>query len=139
MKFLALLLALLVSAQAAPLHLSKKAVSAAVQQVVEAQLTALRAQDYAAAYALASVRLQRQFTASLFARLIKRGYPALAHHARSEAGFVYDDGQGRAEVIISVYDGQDRQSDYRYLMVKQSDQWRINGVLAEAPPKRGDT
>ena len=42
-------------------------------------------------------------------------------------------------MIISVYDGQDRQSDYRYLMVKQSDQWRINGVLAEAPPKRGDT
>ena len=139
MRFLALLLALAASLHAAPLHLSKKGVSAPVRQVVDAQLAALRADDYAAAYALASAQIQQQFTARLFERMIKRGYPALARHARAEPGLVHDDGAGRAEVVISVYDSQDRQMDFRYRLVQQNDEWRINGVVTEAPPKRGDT
>ena len=139
MKIILLLLCLAVTVGAEPLHLSSKEVRKGVLEVVDAQLTAIHEGKYDAAYALASVNIQRQFSELLFERLIKRGYPALARHARAETGLVRDDSEGRAEVVVSVYDGQDRQTDYRYLVVRQGDEWRINGVVAAPLPKRGDT
>jgi hypothetical protein len=139
MKWFLLMLCLAVTAGAEPMRISPKDVRKGVQQVVEAQLAAFHENEYGEAYALASASIQRQFSAALFERMIKRGYPALARHARAELGLVHDDGEGRAEVVVSVYDAQERQTDFRYLVVLQGEEWRVNGVVAAPPPKRGDT
>lgn len=138
MKFFLLLLGLVASAGAEPTRVSSKEVQAEVRTVVEAQLAAFRAEDYGAAYALAAASLQRKFSAPLFERLIKRGYPALARHARAELGLVRGDRQDRAEVVVSVYDGREQQADFRYLMVRQRAGWRIDGVEPVPVAKRGD-
>lgn len=138
MKFFLLLLGLVVSAGAAQPPVSSKKVQDEVRMVVEAQLAAFRADDYGAAYALAAANLQRRFSAPLFERLIKRGYPALARHTRTELGLVRGDGQDRAEVVVSVYDGREQQADFRYLVVRQRAGWRINGVEPVPVAKRGD-
>ncbi len=62
-------------------HASTKAVREAVQEVVAAQLLAIKDGDFEKAYGYATEGIKRRFTAPVFAALIRRGYPALIRHA----------------------------------------------------------
>ena len=134
MRTFALMLLLLATVHGAQSQLSKKEVSDAVRAVVAAQLAALKVDDYEKAYEFASTQIKKQFPLTLFAEMVKRGYPALAGHARAEPGLVYDNREGRAGVVISVYDERDMQVDYRYLLALEDGAWRIDGVVLE--PRR---
>jgi hypothetical protein len=121
------------------MRLSPKPVRDEVRAVVTAQLAALRSGDFAAAYDFAAQAVRRQFDERLFALMIRRGYPPLLKPGRSELGVVRDDGQGAAQVSVTVTDARNRSTVYRYWLVKERAGWRINGVVLEQRPPRGDT
>ena len=136
-----LLLGLLATATAAEpeLRLSSRKTRDEVRAVVEAQLAALRAGDFEAAYDFASAGIRRQFDARLFAAMIRRGYPALLRPGQSDLGIVRDDGADQAQILVTVTDRQGRSTVYRYLLEKEEAGWRISGVVLEQRPPRGDT
>jgi hypothetical protein len=135
-----LLLGLLSPARAAEpeMRLSPRKIRDEVKAVVEAQLAALRTGDFATAYDFAAQGIRRQFDERLFAAMIRRGYPALLRPGSSDVGVVRDDGEGTAQVMVTVTDRQDRSTVYRYWLVQEEAGWRINGVVLEQRPPRGD-
>lgn len=135
-----LLLGLLAAVRAAEpeMRLSPKKVRDEVRAVVEAQLAALRAGDFATAYDFAARGIKRQFDERLFGAMIRRGYAALLKPDQTDLGVVRDDGAGTAEVSVTATDRQKRSTVYRYWLVKEDDVWRISGVVLEQRPPRGD-
>jgi hypothetical protein len=131
---------LLAGARAAEpeMRVSPKKVRDEVRAVVEAQLTALRSGDFSAAYALASAGIREQFDEEIFAEMIRRGYPPLLRSDEADLGIVRDREGEQAQVTVSVLDRQKRAIVYRYWLVKESGGWRINGVVLEQRPARGD-
>lgn len=136
-----LMLGLLVTVQAAEpeMRLSPKKIRDEVRAVVEAQLAALRTGDFDAAYDCAAEGIRRQFDAWLFAAMIRRGYPALLRQDKTDLGVVRDDGEGTAQLLVTVIDRQNRSTVYRYWLVQEEAGWRISGVVLEQRPPRGDT
>ncbi|MBA4136105.1 MAG: hypothetical protein C0518_02170 [Opitutus sp.] len=120
-------------------RLSPREIRDGVRSTVEGQLGALRAGKLAIAYEFAARGLRRQFSAEVFAEMIRRGYPALVEHTRAEFGLVRDDGAGRAALDVTVFDGRDRPARFHYQLVQERAGWRIEGVIATRPPARGDT
>jgi hypothetical protein len=120
------------------MRLSPKKVRDEVRAVVEAQLAALRTGDFATAYDFAARGIRRQFDVPLFAAMIRRGYPALLKPGQAEIGLVRDDGEGTAQVSVTIIDSQKRSTVYRYWLVQEGEAWRINGVAIEQRPPRGD-
>jgi hypothetical protein len=118
--------------------LSPRKVRDEVRAVVAAQLAALRTGDFATAYDFAARGIRRQFDERLFALLLKRGYAPLLKAGPTDIGLVRDDGEGTAQVSVTVTDLQKRATVYRYWLVKEGDAWRINGVVLEQRPPRGD-
>lgn len=136
-----LLAACLAGAQGAEpeMRLSPKKVRDEVRAVVEAQLAALRAGDFATAYSFAARPLRRQFDLRLFALMLRRGYAPLLKPGSADLGLVRDDGNGAAQVTVTVTDGQNRATIYRYWLIKEGENWRVAGVVLEQRPPRGDT
>ena len=136
-----LMLGLLAGARAAEpeMRLSPKKVRDEVKTVVEAQLAALQAGDFATAYGFAARGIKAQFDVRVFALMIKRGYAPLLKHDAADVGLVHDNGRGTAQVAVTVTDGLQRSTAYRYWLVLETDGWRITGVVLEQKPPRGDT
>ena len=135
--FLTLGLATAARAAEPAMHLSAKKVRDEVTAVVTAQLAALKAGDFAAAYTHAAAGIRRQFDARVFALLIKRGYAPLLRQATVDLGVVRDDGDHVANVVVTVTDSLNRSTVYRYWLVRE-DRWRISGVVLDQKPPRGD-
>jgi Domain of unknown function (DUF4864) len=136
-----LLLGLLAGVHAAEpvMRLSPKKIRDEVQAVVQAQLSALRAGDFAAAYDLASAGIKEQFDERLFALMIRRGYPALLTADTADLGVVRDRDGEEAQVTVAVPDKLKRSLVFRYWLVHEEEGWRINAVALEQRPPRGDT
>jgi acyl-CoA reductase-like NAD-dependent aldehyde dehydrogenase len=105
-----------------------------VRAVVVAQLAALQQADFAAAYAQAAAALRRQFPPDVFAAMIRRGYPGLLRHQRAEPGLVRDDQRGRAWVDVTVTPAHGDEQYFRYWLVREAGEWRVEGVVGRAPP-----
>lgn len=137
---LVLVLGLVLGAVAAEreLRLSPKKVRDEVRAVVEAQVAALQAGDFATAYDLAARGIKRQFDVRLFTAMIRRGYAPLLRPGPPDLGVVRDDGEGTAQVSVTVTDGQKRSIVYRYWLVQEGETWHISGVVLEQRPPRGD-
>jgi hypothetical protein len=120
------------------MQLSPKKVRDEVRAVVEAQLAALQSGDFATAYEFAARGIRRQFDERLFAAMIRRGYAPLLKPDKTDLGVVRDDGEGTAQVSVTVTDRQKRSTVYRYWLAKEDDVWRISGVALEQRPPRGD-
>jgi len=120
------------------MRLSPRKVRDEVRTVVEAQLAALQAGDFATAYEFAARGIRRQFDERLFAAMIRRGYAPLLKPDKTDLGVVRDDGEGTAQVSVTVTDRQKRSTVYRYWLAKEDDVWRISGVMLEQRPPRGD-
>lgn len=120
------------------MKLSSKKVRDEVRAVVEAQLAALRTGDFATAYDFAARPIRRQFDERLFELMIKRGYASLLKPGSADVGSVRDDGEGIAQVLVTITDAQKRVTVYRYWLTKEGEAWRIAGVMLEQRPPRGD-
>lgn len=116
---------------------SPKPIREAVRATVEAQLSAIRENNFAQAYEYASAGVRERFTEGVFAAMIRRGYPALVRHTQADVGAVRDDGKNRARVSVTVFDRLNRSTSYRYLLIEEEAGWRIEGVVGEvAPPQK---
>ncbi len=96
--------------------------------VVESQFTAFRDGDYARAYSFAAAGLQQQFTVAAFERMVKDGYPIIAYWRAVSFGEVEDNGR-EAVVLLSVQGRGGRTRSFRYLLIREANEWRINGVM----------
>jgi hypothetical protein len=110
------LLGLLASVSAAEprMRLSPKMVRDEVRTVVESQLAALRKGDFETAYGFAAKGIRRQFDARVFGLMLKRGYAPLLRHIKEDLGIVRDDGEGTAQMAVTVTDSLNRSTAYRY-------------------------
>ncbi len=121
------------------MRFSQKNVREAVKAVVAAQLGALQAGQFEAAYVFAARGIRAQFDARLFAQLMKRGYAPLVQHQQADLGIVHDNGAGTAELRVTVVDRLQRSTRYHYWLVNEAAGWRISGVVLEPQPPAGDT
>lgn len=121
------------------MRLSSGGVRTDVKAVVAAQLKALQARDFDAAYTYAARGIKAQFDRPLFAALMERGYAPLLQHQSVEIGVVRDNGAGLAQVTVTVLDQRQRRTTYRYALVQEDGDWRIAGVVLEQSPLLGDT
>ena len=134
------LIGLVVAAGAAEpeMRLSPKKVRDEVKAVVESQLAALRQGEVETAYRFAAEGIRRQFDARVFGLMLKRGYAPLLRHTKADVGIVRDDGDGAAQVAVTVTDRVNRSTAYRYWLVQEEEGWRISGVVLEQKPPHGD-
>ena len=121
------------------MRFSQKNVRDAVKAVVVAQLGALQAGQFEAAYVFAARPIRAQFDERLFAQLMKRGYVPLLQHQQADLGIVRDNGAGTAELRVTVVDHLKRSTRYHYWLVQEAAGWRISGVVLEPQPPAGDT
>jgi len=125
-------------AQEPEMRLSPRKVREEVRAVVDAQLVALRESDLTTAYGYAARGIKRQFDARLFGLMIKRGYAPLLRQDKSDLGVVRDNGEGMAQVTVTVTDRLNRSTVYNYWLVKEEEGWRISGVVLEQKSPRSD-
>jgi ABC-type transporter MlaC component len=108
-------------------HRSSDEVKKALSAVIEAQLAAFRAEDYAKAYTFAAAEIQGMFNRDQFEQMVKTGYPLIAHSTTAEFGLAIDSGD-EAVVSVKVSNGEKKSVTYQYHLVKQKGAWRIGGV-----------
>ena len=120
------------AAEPAESHYSKADVRKELVAVVDLQLAAFRAGDFKRAYTFAAEPLRLQFTLKEFTVMITRSYPFIAHNERAETGLPMDDG-ANATMSVRVFGPGGKSADFRYTLVRETDGWRISGVLPEKP------
>ncbi|HSH39752.1 MAG TPA: DUF4864 domain-containing protein [Chthoniobacterales bacterium] len=95
--------------------------------VVNDQLTAFRAADYASAYSYAANGMQQKFTLPQFERMVRRNYAHMAEARRVEFGSVRVDGlTATVQVFFFKCDGSMR--TFIYSLTAERDVWKISGV-----------
>ena len=109
---------------------------AGVRSVVEAQFEAFRDDDYSRARSYASAEIQRQFTTAAFERMVKGGYPGIAFWQKVSFGAVADNGH-EAIIEVSVTSRRGHTRNFRYLLIREGELWRINGVVEFEPTATG--
>lgn len=109
------------------MHHSTAEVRQQVVGVVQSQFAAFREGDYARAYSLAAAGLQKQLTVTSFERMVKDGYPIIAYWRAISFGDVVDN-RREAEVIVTVQGRSGRTRFFRYMLVREDNEWRISGV-----------
>ncbi len=107
-----------------------------IRAVIEAQLRAFRADDGAAAFALASPDIQRLFgDPDRFMAMVRSGYQAVYRPRSHEFRDLAPEGDRLVQRVLLV--GPDGVPVVAaYLMERQPDgSWRIDGCVFERPPE----
>jgi hypothetical protein len=114
-------------------HPSSAALKKELTGIVESQLAAFRANDYAKAYSFAASELQTIYSLQDFETMVKGAYPIIAKSSGAEFGMVFDQGE-KALVHVRVENtAEKRSAQYRYLFQKEAHGWRITGVFEIKP------
>lgn len=106
----------------------------AAGRVVMQQLEAFRQGDFSTAYTFASISVRQQFDPPGFERMVRGGYPEIAHSTsatiegsrRGDAGEIY--------LFLRIVGDNGRAVDAVYELVTESSGWRINGVVTRPDP-----
>lgn len=107
--------------------LSETNVETELREVIQAQLTAFRKDDYPEAYKYAASSIKEHFPLPAFERMVKQGYPLIAQSSTVQFGVVVDNGkQAVVNVVVAGENGRTRH--YQYLMQREEAGWRIGGV-----------
>lgn len=115
-----------------PLHRSTAEARRQVVGVVESQFNAFRDGDYARAYSFAGAGIQQQFNVAAFERMVKDGFPVIAYWRTVSFGEVEDNGR-EAVATVSVQGRGGRMRLFRYLLLREANEWRISGVVEINP------
>jgi len=99
----------------------------ALHAVINGQLAAFRKDDYAAAYVFADQVIKNQFPVESFERMVRAGYPAIAHSTSAKCGLSFDNGD-EAVVNVRVFSENHDPIDYQYTLHRDGQDWRITGV-----------
>ena len=128
---------LILAAALAALPFAAEADPDAMQGVIDDQLAAFRADDFATAFTFAAPGIQGMFrTPDNFGRMVRQGYPMVWRPARVEYLRARPEGSGwRQEVLMTDADG--RLHKLAYSMIQTESGWRIAGVQLLAAPEVG--
>lgn len=99
----------------------------ALRTVITSQLDAFRHDDYAAAYRVSHAEFQDHMTVQTFERMVRLGYPAIAHSTSARFGLAMDNGDD-AVINVRIYSANAEPIDYRYILRRDGESWRITGV-----------
>jgi len=99
----------------------------ALHTVINAQLAAFRKDDYAGAYVFADRAIKDQFSPESFERMVRNGFPAIAHSTSARCGLSFDNGD-EAVVNVRVFSANREPIDYQYALRRDGGDWRITGV-----------
>ena len=99
----------------------------ALRTVIDAQLNAFRHEDYAGAYGFADPEFKHVCPLDRFERMVKVGYPAIAHSTSARCGLAFDNGD-EAVVNVRVFSEGHESVDYQYTLRRDGELWRITGV-----------
>lgn len=99
----------------------------ALRSVIEAQLNAFRHEDYAGAYVFSDSEFRHQCPLDRFERMVRIGYPAIAHSTSARCGLAFDNGD-EAKVNVRVFSDGREPVDYQYTLRRDGEIWRITGV-----------
>ena len=97
--------------------------------VIDAQLTAFRADDYAKAYTFAAAEIKDMFTREDFEGMVRKSYPVIAHSTSVDYGMAFDTGE---EAVIYVHvqnTGTKADGQFQYMLKKENGAWKISGVV----------
>ena len=99
----------------------------ALHAVINAQLAAFRKDDYAGAFVYADSALKNQFSVEGFERMVRTGFPAIAHSTSAKCGLSFDNGDD-AVVNVRVFSTGREPVDYQYTLRRDGESWHITGV-----------
>ena len=106
---------------------SREATKQQLIDVIEAQLTAFRANDWQKAHSFAAAPIQREYSAKMFEEMVRKGYPVIARSVSAQFGVATDNGTEAAiDVIVFAKGGQALR--YHYFLIREDGKWKINGV-----------
>lgn len=101
-----------------------------IQSVIQQQLKAFNADDYATAQTFASEGIRQRFSEERFEKMVRSGYPQIAKSHLISFGEILFSDDRQAAVATAHVTGKDRVTVIaRYLMVLEGDGWKINGVM----------
>jgi len=109
-----------------PFKISQESLENELQRVVEAQLTAFREDDYPKAYEFAASSIKAQVSLPAFERMVKSGYPLIAHNRAVQFGVVVDNGDHAVASVTVLSEGRTRH--YQYILQHERTGWKIAGV-----------
>ena len=113
-----------------PIALAQSPDEARIHDVITRQLDAMNHDDEAAAFAVASPKIQTLFKdAQTFMRMVQRGYPQV-FRSRSHRFLNVDRSDGRLIQRVLI-EGESGTVIARYEMIEIDGNWRINGCALE--------
>ncbi len=96
-------------------------------RLIDAQIAAMRSEDYGGAYQYASTGFHRKFDLDQFRVLVRSGYSLLVNSERLEYGTVKVEGN-RALVYVFILARNGRVIPCIYNLVRERDSWKIEGA-----------
>ncbi len=105
-----------------------------IEQTIQSQIDALRADDFATAFSFASPNIKGIFgTAENFGAMVKNGYPMVYRPAEVEMGELREVA-GNLWQRVRVVDQAGKAWYLDYMMIEAAEGWQINAVqLLPAP------
>ena len=101
--------------------------------VIDAQLAAFRADDYAKAFTFAAGPIKTMFTQPEFEAMVRKAYPVIAHSTSVDYGMAFDTGE-EAVIYVRVQNTDTKgDAQYQYLLKKEDGAWKIGGVSEVKP------
>ena len=100
--------------------------------VVMKQIEALRAHDFAGAYALASRELRRNFSRSEFEWMVKKAHPEVANSTHAFVVRTHETG-GFVYVTVKIHGRNGKNIEALYEIVREGDALKVNALSS-----RGD-
>ena len=115
-------------------HPSTADVKSELTNVIDAQLAAFRADDYAKAYTFAATGIKDLFTQADFEGMVRKSYPVIAHSTSVDYGMAFDTGEDAVIYVRVQNSGTKADGQFQYLLKKENGVWKIGGV-AEVKPE----
>ena len=117
-----------------PAQAVEEADKAAIRGVIERQIAAFKADDAAAAYAVAAPEIQRMFPVERFMAMVREGYKPVYRQRSYSFGATQDTATGPLQAV-RIQDDEGVDWLAVYALEKQSDgTWRISGCTLLKQP-----
>jgi uncharacterized protein DUF4864 len=119
---------------AIPARAQQDADAKAAADSILRQLEAFRRDDYDGAYAFASDDIQQAFDRVSFERMVRSGYPEIAHSSSAAVSRVDVAQDGHVHIRMKVKGTNGNTVEALYDMVREGAGWRVNGVVTRPDP-----
>ena len=112
---------------------SAEVTKAAIEPIMK-QLEAFRQNDYDAAYLFASAEIRQMFDRQTFERMVTGAYPEIARSTFALVARTELRPDGHVDILVRVKGANGIGIEALYEMVRESDGWKVNGVVTRPDP-----